>query len=147
MFHISADLPVFVKGELEKLEGKIAPMMKKAAKYALFSYPMIFISLINLFILIFFVSEPHNSAVSIVIYAAIGAIGMALGREGKLLRKDVAEKMMNYIIERMTKSETVADEVKNRYIFFVREQPARMLAHFIDFLKEERRMEFQYDAD
>ncbi|WP_080848545.1 DUF5392 family protein [Cytobacillus gottheilii] len=139
MFQRTAEMPAFIKKELEKLEEKIQPVMKKASKYVLFSYPLIFISIMNLFLVLFGMTTTENAALTIMIYAIIGAVGMALSKEGKLLRKDILKRTAEYIIERINKSEDASESLKNKYIMLVKGQPFLLIQHFIEFLKEEKR--------
>jgi TRAP-type C4-dicarboxylate transport system permease large subunit len=139
MFQRTADVPAFVKRELEKLEEKITPIMKKASKYMFISYPLIFISVLNLFLVLFGMATPENAALTVVVYAVIGAVGMALSKEGKLLRKDTLKRTADYIIERINKSEDASESMKKKYIMLVKGQQILLIQHFIEFLKEEKR--------
>ncbi len=131
------DMPNTAKRELEKLEEIISPFMKKASKYALFSFPLVTFSVINLFLLLFAASDQQYSATTIVIFAVIGAIGLALSKESKLKQREIQKMSSEYIIERIKKSELASDHLKKEYINLVKEQPLLAMQHFITFLKKE----------
>lgn len=131
------DMPNFVKREIEKLEEIIAPLLKKASKYTLFSLPLVFFSTINLFVLLFFSPTGQFEAIPIFICAAIGAIGMALSKEAKIQRVEIQSISSDYIIERIKKSEIASDRLKKEYISLVQKQPLLSTHHFITFLQKE----------
>jgi len=48
---------------------------------------------------------------------------------------------MQYMVERITKSRSVSEEVKTRYIRRIKEKPALAMENFVRFLQEEDRIE------
>lgn len=133
------EMPVFVKREVEKLEEVLAPLMKKVSKYAFWSLPLITLSIVNLFFLLFIVDE-YQSTFTLIFYAIIGAFGLALSKEAKLQRKELHKKSADYIIKRIKKSNIVTEDIKNKYVKRVQAQPIRSINYFIQFLEEENRI-------
>ncbi|WP_316571395.1 DUF5392 family protein [Neobacillus sp. YIM B06451] len=139
MIQFMNDVPNSVKREIEKLEEIISPFLKKASKYALFSFPLITLSIFNLFILLFVAPNQNQqySATSIVIFAVIGAIGMAFSKEAKIQRIEIQNISTDYMIERIKKSELVSEHLKKEYSSLIKDQPSMAMQHFIAFLKKE----------
>ncbi|MDF2035894.1 DUF5392 family protein [Cytobacillus oceanisediminis] len=133
------DMPNFVKRELEQLEEKVSPIMKKASRYIFWSTPLIILSLINLMTLIFTVQDEKTSPLTILIYAIIGALGFALSKEGKHLQLEIQKLSSQYIKERITKSQWASEPNKTRYQALINENPRKAVPYFIQFLKEEKR--------
>ncbi len=134
------NLPQFILREIEKLEEVIAPFLKKASRYYLWSIPLIFVSLFNLVFLLLFDSNSLQSMLpAVLIYAVLGALGMALAKESKMQRKEIEKLSSDYIIKRMSKSEIVTENVKNEYIAMVKNKPSHALEYFIRFLQDENR--------
>ncbi|MBN6886284.1 uncharacterized protein DUF5392 [Cytobacillus horneckiae] len=141
-FNPFAEMPAFVQKEMEKLNEKISPFMKKASRYALFSFPLIVFSIMNLVILIFAVPYDENMWITVGIYAVLGAVGMALSKESKIRRKEIEKMSMDYIIERINKSEHASEQMKTKYVTLIKEKPITALAQFTAFLQEERRRSY-----
>ncbi|UOE53196.1 YwnF family protein [Bacillus sp. CMF12] len=133
------DMPNFVKRELEQLEEKVSPIMKKASRYIFWSTPLIILSLINLMTLIFTVQDEKTSPLTILIYAIIGALGFALSKEGKHQQLEIQKLSSQYIKERITKSQWASEPNKKRYQALINENPRKAVPYFIQFLKEEKR--------
>ncbi|MGV3489090.1 MAG: DUF5392 family protein [Tuberibacillus sp.] len=131
------NMPNFIKREMEKMEEPLIPYFKKASKYGIWAFPLIVFSLFNLVISLFFTSNWNISA--IVIYAVIGALGMALSRESKLQRKAIKIVSFNYIIKRISDSDIAPEALKKEYILRIKKQPAMTLNFFINFLEEENK--------
>lgn len=124
--------------EIEKLEEVIAPFLKRASRYFLWSIPLIFVSFFNLvFLLIFDLSNIQSMLPIILILAVIGALGLALAKESKLQRKQIQKMSSDYIIKRMSSSVVLSDSVKQAYIAKVKDSPAYALEYFIRFLQHE----------
>ncbi|MDQ0273164.1 DUF5392 family protein [Cytobacillus purgationiresistens] len=134
-----ADLPAFVQKEMEKINEKIAPFMKKASKFALFSFPLIVLSIMNLAILIFAAPYEENMLITIIIYAIMGAVGMALSKESKIRRKEAEKVSIDYIINRIKQSEFATEQMKQKYISLIKEKPITAMQRFTEFLQDERR--------
>lgn len=134
------NLPHFVMREIEKLEEIIAPLLKKASRYYLWSIPLVFVSLFNLIFLLIFDSNNISSMLPVVIiYAVLGALGLALFKESKYKRKEIEKLSSKYIIDRMNKSVVITENVKNEYISMVKNKPANAIEYFIRFLQDENR--------
>ena len=132
------DMPHFVKREVEHLHDIISPLMKKVSMYMLWSFPLIIVSIANLFLLLFIVPE-YQSVSAMVVYCILGAVGLALSTEARLQRKKIFKVSIEYIVERIKQSEIVSDLRKKEYIDQIKGHPARALNHFIAFLEEENR--------
>ncbi|WP_409274915.1 DUF5392 family protein [Neobacillus sp. SCS-31] len=137
MIQFMNDMPNSVKREIEKLEEIISPFLKKASKYALFSFPLITLSIFNLFIILFASPNQQYTATSIVVFAVIGAIGMAFSKEAKIQRIEIQNISADYMIERIKKSELVPEHLKKEYASLIKDQPSMAMQHFITFLKKE----------
>ncbi|URM31085.1 YwnF family protein [Cytobacillus firmus] len=133
------DMPNFVKRELEQLEEIVSPIMKKASRYIFWSTPLIILSLINLMTLFFTVQDEKTSPAAILIYAIIGALGFALSKEGKHKQLEIQKLSLQYMKERISKSQWASDPIKARYQALINENPRKAVPYFIQFLKEEKR--------
>lgn len=76
----------------------------------------------------------------LVVYAALGAIGIALYREAKAKRKEVQKLSVDYITDRIKRSESASENLKEDYVKRVKEQPVRALYYFVEFLEKEERL-------
>ncbi|PGT88624.1 MULTISPECIES: DUF5392 family protein [Bacillaceae] len=137
---INLDLPNFAKKEIEKLQEVIAPFAKKASRYIFWSFPLIVLSIINIVTMLFGAGFNESITPSLVVYAIMGALGMALSKEAKLQQAEIQKVSMDYIVERIKKSEVVSDRVKEKYISLVKERPLQTLNHFVNFLEVENRV-------
>lgn len=135
----NVNMPAFIKRELSKLEEIIAPPLKKATKYGLFSFPLILISIFNLVSLLFFMPEQENMLVPVLLYALIGAIGLALSKEAKTRRKEIQQMSADYVISRIEKSDIASAGLKKKYISMIKEKPVMAINHFVQFLEAENR--------
>ena len=132
------DVPNHIKRELEKLQEAVAPLLKKVSKYTLWTFPLIGVSIFNLFFLIFFTPINEQTIPTIFIFAILGAVGMALLKEVKIQRQEIQKLSEKYIIERMKSSEIATDHHKREYLNLIKNQPiAKTMNHFIQFLMEE----------
>jgi len=130
-------MPHFIKKEFEKLQESLEPTVRKASKYGLWAFPLILLSLFNFVSLLFFASA--RSTIVIVIYAIIGAVGLALYKEAKFQRKAIRTVSFNYIIKRISESEVAPESLKKKYLSQIKNQPAMTFNYFIGFLEEENR--------
>ncbi|MFG6115356.1 DUF5392 family protein [Halobacillus sp. MO56] len=135
------DMPNSVKQEVEELEKNLSPVTKKAAKYVFLSFPLIAIATVNLLTLLFMVPEEEVRLSSIAIYALIGAVGMALSKEAKHKQKEIQKRSVDYIIERIRKSNIATERAKKDFTDQVKSQPMNAMKHFVAFLEEEKRQE------
>ncbi|WP_047985689.1 DUF5392 family protein [Ornithinibacillus californiensis] len=133
------DMPSFIKKEVEKLNETISPFIKKVSKYSFWSFPLTIFSLINLFFMLVVMPETRT-AVALVLYAIMGAFGLALSKEAKHQRKEILKVSEEFIVKRISRSNVVDETQKERYIREVKQQPAFAMNHFIKFLEEENRL-------
>ncbi|TYR81519.1 hypothetical protein FZC66_06675 [Priestia megaterium] len=127
----------YIQKEMEQLQTRLAPLTKKVSRYMFWSLPLIAVSAFNLIFLLF--NEPLNRETLpvILMYAVIGALGMALSKETKIKRKEVQKVGADYAIERIQSSEIVSPYRKEEYIQQIKAQPLAAMAYFIQFLNEE----------
>jgi len=132
------DMPSHVKKEIEKLQEILYPIMKKVAKYTMWTLPLVVFSLFNLLSLIYFGALNRDNLPMILFFALTGAVGMALYKEVRIQRNEIKKLSAKYMIERIKKSEVATESHKNQYIALVKDQPiGKMVNHFIMFLNEE----------
>ncbi|UOR13587.1 DUF5392 family protein [Halobacillus amylolyticus] len=127
------DMPGFVNRELERIQEIILPMVKKVSKYTLGSFPLIAISVINLFSLVFIVPGHMSSMFTIGFYALIGAVGMALYKEARHQKKEMKKRSTDYIMERIRKSEVMSDRGKEKYMTLIKDNRLQTMNYFIKF--------------
>ncbi|WP_028784797.1 DUF5392 family protein [Thalassobacillus devorans] len=135
------DMPNSVKREVEELEKKLSPVTKKASKYVFLSFPLIAIAAVNLLTLLFMVPEEEVRLSAIAIYALVGAVGMALSKEAKHKQEEIQKRSVDYIIERIRKSNIATERAKRDFTDQVKSQPMNAMKHFVAFLEEEKRQE------
>ncbi|WP_456279092.1 DUF5392 family protein [Bacillus sp. AK128] len=133
------EVPNFAKKEIEKLQEVIAPVVKKASRYVFWSFPLIAVSLINIFVLLFVTGFDESLTSSLVIYAILGALGMALSKEAKHQQVEIQRRSRDYIVDRIKNSDHVSDRVKEKYITLVKENPLQIMNYFVNFLEVENR--------
>lgn len=127
----------FIKKEMEKIQAKIAPLLKKNFFYTIISLPLIVFSLFNLFILIFQTAD--RSVLSIIVFALCAAIGMALIKETKYNNKEIQSKSFAYIEKRIKASENINEYSKKHYLDRLYKQPFQSMEIFFEFLLQEER--------
>lgn len=132
-----ANVPPFIQRELEKLNEKIAPLFKKASRYGFWSLPLILISIFNLVTMLFFIPDRQNMALTIILYAVLGAFGMALSKEAKHKHKEIQKISADYVISRIEKSDIASPSLKRKYTLLVKESPVMAINHFVKFLEAE----------
>lgn len=134
----SPNLPNHIKKEIEQLQEILNPIMKKVAKYTMWTLPLVVFSIFNLISLTYFGGLNQENLGMIVFFASVGAIGLALYKEVRIQRKEIKKMSATYIIERIKKSDVATDSNKKKYIDLVKDQPiGKMFNHFIMFLNEE----------
>lgn len=138
MFPIT-NVPPFIQRELEQLNEKIAPLFKKASKYGFWSMPLILISVFNLVTVLFFIPDKQNMVLTIILYAVLGALGMALSKEAKIQRKEIQKISADYVISRIEKSDIASASLKRKYTSLVKESPMMAINHFVKFLEAENK--------
>ncbi|MFT4414293.1 DUF5392 family protein [Fredinandcohnia humi] len=134
-------MPLFIQKELEQLHEKTGPLLMKTSKYMFWSFPLITISILNVFFILFMTPFINESWPSLIIYAILGAIGFALSKESKFKKKEIEAISSEYMIERIKKSDVITEGRQKDYISRLKNQPKLALHHFIEFLNEEKRKE------
>ncbi|KWW11272.1 hypothetical protein AS888_01695 [Peribacillus simplex] len=137
------NIPRFMQAEIEQLQAKLSPLLKKNMKYGFLSTVMIGFSVINLFFLLFKNESLSTSNIALGIYALIGAVGFALLKENKHNQKEIARMSRNYMLERIKKSSYVTDARKSNYYKKMNEQPLYAMNVFFEFLAEEQQRKDQ----
>ncbi|CAH0188148.1 hypothetical protein SRABI96_01604 [Peribacillus sp. Bi96] len=131
-------IPRFMQAEMEQLQSKLSPLLKKNMKYRLLSTVMIGFSIINLFFLLFKGESLPISKIALGIYALVGAVGFALLKENKHNQKEIVKMSQKYMLERMKKSNYLTDARKSNYYKRVNDQPLFAMNVFFEFLSEEQ---------
>ncbi|WP_078544512.1 DUF5392 family protein [Litchfieldia alkalitelluris] len=137
MMMFNQDIPNFVHKELEKINEVLSPITKKVAKYRLWSFPLICISLINLYLMVMMLPSIREVVPTIILYAVLGAIGMALGKEAKHYQLQLQTQSTEYIIKRINESDIESDQIKARYTRLINDNPKNSMNYFIEFLQKE----------
>ncbi|MFC4388707.1 DUF5392 family protein [Gracilibacillus marinus] len=131
------EIPTFMRTELEKLFTKIGPLMKKNTKYMMFATPLILISVFNLVYFLFFEGLSNEIMTVTLIYALLAAIGFALYKESKRIKKQIKKLELEHIVKRIEKSDVMNEYKKKDYISLIMNQPRLGLQTFMNFLTEE----------
>ena len=132
------NIPGFMQDEIEQLQSKLSPLLKKNMKYGFFSTVMIGFSIINLFFLLFKNDSLPISKIALGIYALVGAVGFALLKENKHNRREIVKMSQKYMLERIKKSSYLTDARKSSYFKRINEQPLTAMNVFFEFLAEEQ---------
>ncbi len=132
-------MPSYVEREMKIITDHVKPLLKKSSRYTFIAIPMSMVSFMNLFFLIVYNGVNKEVMGSLILFAVFAAIGMALYKESKFLRKEIQQKSNQYIIERIKKSEAVLDYQKREFITLINEQPVLGFHTFINFLEEENK--------
>ncbi|QGH33851.1 hypothetical protein GI584_07375 [Gracilibacillus salitolerans] len=131
------NIPTFMKIELEKLFHKINPLIKKNAKYMMFAIPLLLISILNLIFFLFFDGFANGMVAIVIVYALMAAVGLALYKESKHIKRKIKQLEMEHIVTRIEKSDVMNEYKKKDYISLLKSQPKMGLQTFINFLTEE----------
>ncbi|OUM91915.1 MAG: hypothetical protein BAA03_04510 [Caldibacillus debilis] len=138
---LANSFPEYIRKELEQIQKLIFPLARKTSKYMFWTFPLIGISFLNIIYLLFFVPDGGRDYGLLFVYSVLGALGLALWKETRLNKKEIEKIGMQYMVERITKSRSVSEEVKTRYIRRIKEKPALAMENFVRFLQEEDRIE------
>jgi len=141
MFTTTTKMPRFIAKELKELQKITEPITKKVSKYMFWSFPLIAVSVFNLLITLFVIPNDERTLISLLIYAVLGAVGLALHKEVKLQRKEIQKQSADFAMKRVMKSEVVSPAYQNRYVSLIKNEPAMAVQHFIAFLEEEARQD------
>ncbi|QDP41772.1 DUF5392 family protein [Radiobacillus deserti] len=132
-------MPHYIQREMEAISEKIRPLMKKSSLYTSIAFPMIIVSIINIFVLLFTNGLSNGLSISLIIFALMAAVGMALSKESKFLRKEIQKQSNQHILKRIEQSEVVPESTKNKFIQMVKQQPVLGFHTFVTFLEEEEK--------
>ena len=136
---IFKQMPSYVEREMEIIKDHVKPLLKKTSTYSLIAIPISMMSLINLFFLLVYNGVNKEVMGSLIVFSIIGAVGIALFKESKFLRKEIQQKTNKYITDRITKSEYVLDYQKKEFIKLINERPILGFNRFVNFLEEENK--------
>ena len=110
-------MPSYVEREMKIITDHVKPLLKKSSRYTFIAIPMSMVSFMNLFFLIVYNGVNKEVMGSLILFAVFAAIGMALYKESKFLRKEIQQKSNQYIIERIKKSEDCFGLSKKRIYY------------------------------
>ncbi|GAE91913.1 hypothetical protein JCM21714_883 [Gracilibacillus boraciitolerans JCM 21714] len=116
---------------------KLNPLIKKNTKYMMFAVPLLFMSIFNLIFFLFFGGFANGMFAIAVVYALMAAVGMALYKESKHIKKKIKELEMEHMVTRIKKSDVINDYKKDDYISLIKSQPGIGIQTFMNFLTEE----------
>ncbi|UFT99058.1 YwnF family protein [Radiobacillus kanasensis] len=133
-------MPQYIQREMEAISEKIRPLMKKSSIYTSISFPLIIVSLLNAFIMLFTNGIGNGLNISLIILALMAAIGMALSKESKVLRKEIQKQSNQHIVKRIEQSDVVPESTKQKFIQMVKQQPVLGFRTFVTFLEEEEKV-------
>ncbi|SEN67126.1 hypothetical protein SAMN04488134_101603 [Amphibacillus marinus] len=132
-------LPPFIKREMDLISEKIRPIMKKVSTYYMFGFPLMLIGILNMVLPFINTDFAMETLLIPAIFALVAAIGIALFKESRFLRKQIHRIGKDYMVERISKSEVMEDSEKSRYITNVKKQVRMDLQPFFKFLTEENK--------
>ncbi len=138
-FMITNNMSEHVRKEIEAIQRLILPLARKSSRYMFWTVPLIGISVVNLIYLLFFAPEFMDRRFPVILYAFLGALGMALYREIKLNKREMEKISVQYMINRVKQSSFLGDDRKKYYIHLVEKMPVEAWDYFIRFLQEEER--------
>lgn len=133
-------IPGYIKKEIDLLGERLKPLIKKSSIYSFISLPMILFSLSNLFFLLVIQGMSKENLYYSLLFALFASVGLALMKESKNIQKEVQQLSIQYIIERISKSNFVPEMKKKEFIQNIINQPILGINTFIQFLEEEKKL-------
>ncbi|GEL08001.1 DUF5392 family protein [Salisediminibacterium halotolerans] len=130
----------YVKHEVDALQKMLAPKMKKSLLYGAIAIPLIISSVFNLYFLLVHVPSGAEMVWFLLLFAVLGAVGMALFKESKFLTNDMRSESYVYMQERVKNSSLLNQELIDRYIHDLQSEPKKAMDTFIMFLEHEERV-------
>jgi hypothetical protein len=130
-------MPAFIKNELQIIMDVLQPLLKKHSKYLYISIPLMAFSIITLVIRLITGGWYLEGIPGLTIFAFMAALGVALYKESKSVKKDIEKTGMEHIINRINESEHMNDYSKKKYIQAIKSQPKLSFHAFLNFLNEE----------
>ena len=94
-------------------------------------------SIFNVAFQLLFVPADMRSLSVLILFSVAGAVGFALAKEAKFQKRQIQKLSHEFMVERISKSETATEESKTKYMNLVKNQPIHALQHFVEFLKKE----------
>ncbi|MBU8906670.1 DUF5392 family protein [Desertibacillus haloalkaliphilus] len=138
--------PRYTRNELEKIQKLIAPAVKKSTIFIFLSMSMISFSIINLYYLIFGTGT-SGLTIFVLLFSLLGALGVALYKESLHKNKEIQQLSREYIIDRITKSEHLPDDAKDKYVAKIQADPKTTFEVFFQSLDQEERMKKQCESE
>ncbi len=136
---IFKQMPVYIEREMSIITDHVKPLLKKSSTYSFIAIPLIVVSIMNLFFLLVYNGVNKEAMGSLIVFSVAAAIGIALYKEAKFLRKEIQQTSNKYIIERIMKSQYVLDYQKKEFVTLIKEKPILGFNTFINFLEEENK--------
>ncbi len=134
------NVPNYIRKELEEIQHRVKPLLKKSAGFSFVSIPLVGFSLVNILFLLFIQEAQAIATPFLILFAVSGAVGMALFKESRIQNKEIHVKGIQYMSERINSSTFVSDDNKDLYIRQIQSEPALALKTFCEFLSQEERM-------
>ncbi len=131
------NMPAFIEKEIQTITDIVKPQLKKGSRYLLIAIPLLAISFTNLILLLIVGGWNMDNMLYLALYALMGAVGIALYKESKHVKKEMQQISMEHIIERIKKSEHMNDYAKNEYVQNIKAKPKFGFHTFLTFLTEE----------
>jgi len=134
------NIPRYVEKEMEEIQKRTQPIIRKTRKYSFLAILIIPISIMNLLSLVFFTPWSEEVFISTIIFAAIGALGFAFQKEVRYSVKEIHKISIAYMKERVEKSRVLDPGRQHHYIELLNTQPKKTFITFQRFLEEENRL-------
>ncbi|MGI8314066.1 DUF5392 family protein [Halobacillus mangrovi] len=133
-------LPAYIVDEFKELDRVTKPIFRKMRRYALLSFIAIPVSLINILSLFLAQKTDQIYILPLLLFSIIGAFGLALQKEVKFLYQDIQATSVQFIKERIQKTEVMHEHKRKSYMESVVKEPFSSINLFAEFLEEERRL-------
>ncbi|ARI77658.1 DUF5392 family protein [Halobacillus mangrovi] len=133
-------LPAYIVDEFKELDKVTKPLFKKMRGYALLSFIAIPISFINILSLFLAGKTEPIYIFPLLFFSIVGAFGLALQREVKFLYKEIQATSVQFIKERIRKTEVMHEHKRKNYMELIVKEPFSSINLFAEFLEEERRL-------
>ncbi|GAE29846.1 DUF5392 family protein [Alkalihalobacillus hemicellulosilyticus] len=130
----------YIAKELEKIQSKLKPFMKKSTIYTFISMPLITFSMMHLGIILFQIGISQEMMLVVVIAALSGAFGLALFKESMHVNKQMFQTSVDYMTDRILKSTKIPDQSREQYLDQIHTEPMKAVNTFCLFLEQEERI-------
>lgn len=135
----SDEISNYMKEEFERMQQRLAPFVKKSMIYSMIAIPLIIFSSISLFIFLSLNVRGEQELPIVIVFAFLTAFGVALLIESFHKNREMVQAGVDYIIERISKSKTIPDDARNRYIRAIENDKRKAYQIFYHFLEYEQR--------